>query len=88
MPPLFHQVTSNFIQILKAEYPDGLDEKVIEVKSTAVFGFNKVEKTNKALAGHDLQNFHYAKGLNMEGSLCYISRDDLRMYEIPILPND
>lgn len=88
MPPLFHQVTKNFIEILKAEYPNGLDEKVLEVKSTAVFGFDKVEKTGKPLAGHDLQNFHYAKGLDMEGALCYISRDDLRMYEIPILPND
>ncbi len=88
MPPLFHQVTSNFIQILKKEYPDGLDEKVVEVKSVAVHGFNKVEKTNKPLAGHDLQNYHYARGLQMEGALCYISRDDLRMYEIPILPND
>ena len=88
MPPLFKQITENFIGILKAEYPNGLDEKVLEVKSTAVHGFNRVEKTNKALAGHDLQNFHYAKGLDMEGALCYISRDDLRMYEIPILPND
>lgn len=86
MPPLFHQVTKNFIEILKAEYPDGLDEKVLEVKSVAVFGFDKVEKTGKAIAGHDLQDFHYAKGLNMEGALCYISRDDLRMYEIPIMP--
>lgn len=88
MPPLFHQVTKNFIEILKAEYPDGLDEKVLEIKSTAVFGFEKVEKTGKALAGHDLQNFHYAHGLDMEGALCYISRDDLRMYEIPIMPYD
>ncbi len=88
MPPLFHQVTENFIAILKAEYPNGLDEKVIEIKSVAVFGFDKVEKTGKAIAGHDLQNFHYARGLKMEGSLCYISRDDLRMYEIPVLPDD
>lgn len=88
MPPLFHQVTKNFIDILKAEYPDGLDEKVLEVKSVATFGFDKVEKTNKPLAGHDLQLFHYAAGLQMEGSLCYISREDLRMYEIPILPHD
>lgn len=88
MPPIFHQVTKNFIQILRAEYPHGLDEKVLEVKSTAVFGFDRVERTGKALAGHDLQNFHYARNLNMEGALCYISRDDLRMYEIPILPKD
>lgn len=88
MPPLFHQVTKNFIEILKTEYPNGLDEKVLEVKSVAAFGFEKVEKTGRAMAGHDLQNFHYAQGLQMEGSLCYISREDLRMYEIPIMPEN
>lgn len=88
MPPLFHAVTKNFIEILKKEYPNGLDEKVLEIKSVANFGFERVEKTGKPLAGHDLQNFHYAKGLQMEGALCYINREDLRMYEIPILPND
>ena len=88
MPPLFHQVTKNFIEILKNEYPDGLDEKILEVKSVAVFGFDKVEKTNKPLAGHDLQTFHYAHGLQKEGDISYICRDDLRMYEIPILMND
>ena len=88
MPPLFHKITKNFIEILKNEYPQGLDEKVLEVKSVATFGYDKVESTGKALTGHDLQNFHYARGLNMEGSLCYISRDDLRMMEIPILPDD
>jgi len=88
MPPLFHLVTKNFIEILKKEYPNGLDEKVLEIKSVANFGFEKIEKTNKALAGHDLQNFHYSHDLKMEGALCYINREDLRMYEIPILPND
>jgi hypothetical protein len=88
MPPLFHQVTKNFIEILKAEYPKGLDEKILEVKSVATFGFEKIEKTGKALAGHDLQNFHYVNNLQMEGALCYISRDDLRMIEIPIMPEN
>lgn len=88
MPPLFHLVTKNFIEILRKEYPNGLDEKVLEIKSVANFGFEKIEKTGKALAGHDLQNFHYSHDLQKEGALCYINREDLRMYEIPILPND
>jgi hypothetical protein len=88
MPPLFHTVTRNFIEILRNEYPDGLDEKVLEIKSVANFGFERVEKTGKAMAGHDLQNFHYSKGLDKEGALCYINREDLRMYEIPIMPYD
>lgn len=88
MPPLFHQLTKNFIEILKVEYPDGMDIKVLEVKSTAVHGFNRVEKTNKPLAGHDLQTYHYVREKQIEGTIAYISRDDLRMHEIPILPND
>lgn len=88
LPPLFSFMSERIVKYFKENYPDGLKEKVLEIKSVAVHGFNRIEKTGKALGGHDLQAFHYAKGLNMEAAICYISRDDLRMYEIPILPND
>jgi len=88
LPDVFHQISTNIIEYFKANYPEGLDEKILEVKSVATYGFEKIEKTNKSLSGHDLQNFHYANGLQKEGAICYICRDDLRMYEIPILPND
>lgn len=88
LPDVFHQIATNIISYFKENYPDGLDEKILEVKSVASFGFERIEKTNKPFAGHDLQNFHYAYGLQKEGAICYICRDDLRMYEIPILPND
>ena len=88
LPDVFHQISTNIIEYFKANYPNGLDEKVLEVKSVATYGYERIEKTNKALGGHDLQLFHYANGLQKEGAICYICRDDLRMYEIPILPND
>lgn len=88
MPPIFSFLSERIIAYFKANYPNGLKEKVLEIKSVAVHGFNKIESTGKAIAGHDLQAFHYAHGLQMEAAICYISRDDLRMYEVPILPND
>lgn len=88
LPDVFHQISTNIIEYFKNNYPNGLDEKILEVKSVASFGYERIEKTNKPFAGHDLQNFHYAYGLQKEGAICYICRDDMRMYEIPILPND
>ena len=88
LPDVFYRVSDNLIDYFKANYTDGLAKKVLEIKSVAVFGFEKIEKTGKCLGGHDLQNFHYAHGLQTEGSIVYICRDDMRMYEIPILPND
>lgn len=88
LPDVFHQIASNIIEFFKTNYPNGLDEKVLEVKSVATYGFERVEKTNKPFAGHDLQIFHYVKELKKEGAICYICRDDLRMYEIPILHDD
>ncbi len=88
LPPLFSVISNNLIEYFKQKYPEGLQEKILEVKSLAVQGFNKIEKTGKPIAGHDLQAFHYAYGLQKEAAICYISRDDWRMYEIPIFPND
>lgn len=88
LPPFFKTLSDNIIQYFRTNYPNGLKEKVLEVKSLAVHGFNRVEKTGKAIGGHDLQTFHYAHGLQKEAAICYISRDDWRMYEIPVMPND
>lgn len=88
LPDIFNRMSKNVLEYFKTNYPDGLDEKVLEVKSVSSFGYERIEKTNKAFKGHDLQNFHYAYGLKKEGAICYICRDDLRMYEIPILHED
>lgn len=88
LPDIFNRVSKNILNYFQENYPDGLKEKIIEVKSVAQFGFDRVEKTNKPLSGHDLQTFHYARNKDKEAAICYICRDDLRMYEIPILPHD
>lgn len=88
LPDVFHRVSDNLIDYFKANYSTGLKKKVLEIKSVATYGFEKIEKTGKPLGGHDLQNFHYSFGLETEGSIVYICRDDLRMIEIPIMPNN
>lgn len=88
LPELFSRATEKILDYFKAEYPDGLPQQGIEVKSTSSFGIEKVYFTGKALAGHDLQAFHYAYNEKIPFNLLYICRDDLRMAEIPILQDD
>ncbi len=88
LPELFSKATERILDFFKKEYPNGLPEQGIEVKSTSSFGIEKVYFTGKGLAGHDLQAFHYAYNLKLPFNLLYICRDDLRMAEIPILPDN
>lgn len=88
LPDSFTKATENILNYFKENYPNGLPEQGIEVKSTSSFGIEKVYFTGKALAGHDLQAFHYAYNTKLPFTILYICRDDLRMAEIPILPND
>lgn len=84
IPELYQRQAEGMINFFKSEYPDGLDEKIIEIKSASLFAFNKVEATGKPLTGHDLQAYHYARNAKKEVALVYICRDDLRMFEISI----
>lgn len=88
LPDMFTKATDGILNYFKETYPNGLPEQGIEVKSTSSFGIEKVYYTGKGLAGHDLQAFHYAYNTKLPFTLLYICRDDLRMAEIPILPDN
>ena len=88
LPEIFTRTTESILAHFKEQYPDGLPEQIIEVKSTSSFGIEKVYATGKALAGHDLQAFHYAYNEKKPAIILYISKDDLRMAEIEVLPTD
>lgn len=88
LPEMFVRATKNILEHFKKEYPNGLPEQILEVKSTSSFGIEKVYFTKKALAGHDLQAFHYAYNTKIPAIILYVCRDDLRMAEIPVLPDD
>lgn len=88
LPELFGRATGQILDYFASEYPNGLPEQIIEVKSTSSFGIEKVYFTGKALAGHDLQAFHYSYNTKIPAMVLYICRDDLRMAEIPVLSDD
>jgi len=88
LPELFTRATENILKYFAEKYPNGLPEQGIEVKSTSSFGIEKVYFTGKGLAGHALQAFHYAYNTKLPFNLLYICRDDLRMAEIPIMPDN
>lgn len=88
LPDSFTKASESILNYFQANYPSGLPQQGIEVKSTSSFGIEKVYFTGKALAGHDLQAFHYAYNTKLPFTVLYICRDDLRMAEIPILPDN
>ena len=87
LPDVFKRAVEKILFHFATSYPEGLEEKILEVKSLSSFGYDKVESTGKPIRGHDLQTFHYAKNLNKNASIVYICRDDSRMMEI-FIPKD
>ena len=85
LPEFITRATVNIINSIQEQYPDGLEDIVLEIKSCSSFMFERFEKTNTPSQGHKLQLFHYLKCKNMkEGHVVYISKDDARMLEMPI----
>jgi len=85
LPEKTNQTMNNIIDYLVKEYPDGLEKLAIEVKSVSSFMMNALEATEKPLAIHRLQAYHYTKHPEIEQArIVYVCREDLRMFEVPI----
>jgi len=88
MPHVFVKATEKIKEFFDREYPEGLGEKPLEIKSVSSFMYESIDRLKKGSRIHRLQCFHYVKSLGYtEGSLIYICRDDMRMLEIPIYNN-
>ena len=86
LPEFISRATQNIVNKLKEQYPDGLREIVLEIKSCSSFMFERYESNNAASANHKLQLFHYLKAENMnEGHIVYVCKDDARLIEIGVL---
>ena len=88
LPDGINRSAEAILDHFKLNYPQGLDKKIIEVKSLSSFAMDKVERTGKPINGHDLQCFHYVQTLRIQGAIVYVCRDDARMYECPIFVDD
>ncbi|MCR4307090.1 MAG: hypothetical protein NUV80_00860 [Candidatus Berkelbacteria bacterium] len=85
LPEIFTRAGKRIIKYLQEKYLDGLDTRIIEVKSVSSFMFEAMEKTGKSSQNHRLQLFHYLKAENMErGLIVYVCKDDCRMMEFPV----
>jgi hypothetical protein len=74
------------VDYLSQEYPDGLNEVIFEIKSSASMVFDKLLATQQPQKEHKMQNFHYLKGTGRkEGHILYISKDDSRMLEFGVM---
>lgn len=89
LPETMTRAALAMVDNFASNYPDGLKKIVLEVKSKGSMVYEKIEKTGRGDPHHELQLFHYIKGLNMdEGHLVYVCRDDCRMIEIGIFKGD
>jgi len=86
LPEKTENAAKQILDYLVATYPDGLDKKVIELKSISSHMMNALEITERPLAIHRLQAYHYTKHPDIErADILYLCRDDLRMVEFPVL---
>lgn len=81
LPPFFTKASLAILNYLLKEYPNGLKETILEIKSCSSFTFDGYA-AGRADPKHVLQTFHYLKSKNLpEAHIIYISRDDLRICE-------
>lgn len=88
LPARFRKAGLKIVEHLKEKYKEGFPVNVIEFKTSSLMAFERVDASKKPLAGHDLQLFHYVHNLNMAGSIIYFCKDDARMIQIPVMPDD
>jgi len=85
LPEFISRATKKIVQRLQEQYPEGLENIILEIKSCSSFMFEKYEKKDTANPSHKLQLFHYLKAKNMpEGHIVYISKDDARLLEVGV----
>jgi hypothetical protein len=86
LPEFISTATANIVQYLCQQYPNGLENIILEIKSCSSFMFERYEKRGEASPQHKLQTFHYLKAKNMpEAHIVYVSKDDARLLEIGVL---
>lgn len=89
LPDMFYRGFEQIIEHLEANYPNGLGDKPLEVKSLSSFMFDLIERSKRSLKAHRLQLLHYMIAGNYPvGHIIYICRDDCRMIEMVVVLND
>src|SRR3990167_6923486 len=86
LPEFLDRTIDKVLDYFQKEYPDGLPEIVLEIKSIGSFMFDRYWNLKTGDSRHKMQLFHYLKAENRkEGHIVYVSKDDCRMVEIGVL---
>jgi hypothetical protein len=86
LPETIADIAERAVAALKEQFPEGLSQRGLELKSCSGMMFDRYEKAPGI--HHALQAFHYAYTTKMPYMIVYISRDDLRLHEWTILPTN
>lgn len=65
-----------------------LERYILELKSVSSYVIEKVNFIGRALPHHGLQGHHYQRNGSYRAEVAYISRDDLRMEQFAIIPEE
>ncbi len=85
LPEFFGRAVEEVIKDLSKLPEKELRTLIFEIKSKSGMMFEKHLNMNVAQESHAIQAFHYLKAKDLhEAHVTYISRDDLRMHEIPV----
>jgi len=85
LPDIFTRAGKNILAHFERNHPEGLADKILEIKSCSAFMYEHYERHTTAGLNHRLQLMHYLKGTEQpQGAIVYISRDDCRMLEIGV----
>lgn len=86
LPEVFNRAAEGIFAFFEKEYPNGLGDKILEIKSVSSFMFDGMERSGRSSRNHRMQLYHYLLGKQMpRGDIVYICRDDCRMMQIPII---
>ena len=75
-------------KIIDAYCGQELVKRILELKAVSTFAMDKVERTNRAIANHSLQAYHYQKNGGIAAAICYVCKDDCRMAQFNVYENE
>lgn len=88
-PDAIKNICYKIIDKFEKEYPAGLDNKVIEVKSVnSMLFWSKKDYLLEAYPWHQYQLLTYLIALQKSGKILYISKDDLTLKEFDFEPTE
>jgi hypothetical protein len=76
------------IDYIEKEFPEGIAEQLLELKTCSRLVFDMIERTEKPSFSYSMQLFHYVRNKKLPGVLTYLCKDDNCMKDFLITPEN